>query len=203
MNLLIHDPPTELEVGGIFYPIDAHYRNCLTIIAVFEDKELTRNEQLDLMLEWLFTKVPGHPDSAIPMNREAALYASIDFLNCGEALNPSKDGALYSFSQDAKYIRSAIEKSHRLSLEEVGFLHWWKFIYMFFDLDKDCFFNQLVSLRQRRKYPKLLTKEEKQYIADHPELFNLSQHHSMVDQDLNDEIDARYKAAVARRKEAV
>ena len=173
MNLLTQYPPTEIEVDGIFYPVDAHYRNCLTILAAFEDMELTRGEQQRIMVERLFTKVPDHPDSKIPRNITAAANAAIDFLNCGEALNVSEEGRIYSFSHDAKYIRSAIEKSHRINLEEVGFLHWWKFIYLFFDLDENCFFNRLIGLRQKRKRPDGLTKEEKEYIRKNPEIINI------------------------------
>jgi len=198
MNLLINDPPTEIEVCGIFYPIDAHYRNCLVILSAFEDIELTHSEQLELMLERLFTKIPDHPDAKIPPDRRAAVNAAIDFLNCGEDLKLSKDGPTYSFTQDAKYIRSAMEKSHRINLEEVGFLHWWKFIYLFFDLDENCFFARLTDLRSRKKKNKL-TKEEKMYVSEHPELFNLKRLEMTIDQELEDEFNARYKAAAARR----
>ena len=199
MNLLTHDPPTELEIGGVFYPIDAHYRNGLVILEAFEDVELTRGEQFSVMLKRLFTGVPGHPEAAIPPDEEAAARAAIDFLNCGEALTVSKGGPTYSFTQDAKYIRSAIEKSHRINLEEVGFLHWWKFIYMFFDLDEDCFLSRLMDLRSRKKKNNL-SKEEKAWANEHPELFHLPRRETVADQELEDEIDARYKAAIAKRK---
>lgn len=199
MNLLIYDPPTELEVDGIFYPVDANYRNCLVILSAFEDTELTPDECWNIALSRLFTEVPGHENAGIPPNIESAKHEALDFLNCGEALKPGKNGRLYSFSHDAKYIRSAIEKSHRLDLQEVGFLHWWKFIYLFFDLDENCFFNQLVAIRQRRKTGKL-TKEERQYIADNPEIVNIPQNKIDADTELEDEITKRYKAAVERRE---
>jgi len=194
MNLLISDPPQELTVDGIVYPIDAHYRNCLVILRAFEDSRLTDYEKRQVMLNRLYGK------ENVPTNKEKAAEAATDFLNCGEELKESKSGRLYSFSHDAKYIRSAIEKSHRINLEEVGFLHWWKFIYLFFDLDENCFFNQLVSLRQRRKHPKSLTKEEKRYIEENADIINLPEpeQREVQSDPVMEEFEARYRATMER-----
>ena len=71
-----------------------------------------------------------------------------------------KPKRLYSFTQDAKYIYSAIKKSHNVDLENIEYLHWWKFIYYFFDLDEKSFFSQMLYLRNQKNKGKL-TKEEK------------------------------------------
>lgn len=198
MDLLIHDPPLEIEVDGIMYPVDAHYRNCLVIISAFEDTRLTEAERWTVALKRLYEKVPGHPDSRQPPNKEFAMKAMVDFLNCGEVLKVSKDGPVYSLSKDSKLIRSGIETSRHIRLSEISFLHWWEFVWYFLDLDPDCAIRQLMALRQKKNRKEKLTKEEIKYIKENPELFDL-QAPRLKTEEPEDEFTKRYKAAVAKR----
>ena len=81
----------------------------------------------------------------------------------------------YSWSQDARYIMSAIEQTYQIDLSTAG-LHWWRFTYMFLDLQEDCFFSRLIYLRKQKEKGKL-TKEEKEWyysmreIVDLPEIY--------------------------------
>lgn len=173
MNVLIDGLPTRVEVNGKEYELNTDYRVGLSIITAFEDPELTRVEKYRVMLELLYPTVP--PD------REKAAELAIKFLNCGEA---SKGGSstgedsnrYYSFTKDAKYILSAIEQSYHTDLTQTDYLHWWKFSYMFLDLNEDCFFCKLIYLRKQKAKNKL-TKEEKEWyysireIVDLPEVY--------------------------------
>jgi hypothetical protein len=170
MNALINTFPTKVKVDDIEYELNTNFRNCLDIILAFEDNELTQYEKVEVMLSLLYK------DKNIPNNIEKAIELAIKFLDCGEATNGKiQDGInarTYSFEKDAKYIYSAIKQTHNIDLESVEYLHWWKFVYMFMDLDKECFFNQLVYLRQQKAKGKL-TKEEKQYYISIREIVDL------------------------------
>jgi len=170
MNALINSFPTKVEVDGIEYELNTNFRNCLDIILAFEDDELTQNEKIEIMLSLLYK------DKNIPSNVEKAIELAVKFLDCGEETNGKMQEGIsqraYSFEKDAKYIYSAIKQTHNVDLESVEYLHWWKFTYMFLDLDKECFFSQLVYLRQQKTKGKL-TKEERQYYISIREIADL------------------------------
>jgi hypothetical protein len=194
MNLLINDPPTELCVDDVIYPIDADYRNCLVALSAFDDANLSNREQWSIALYRLFADVPGYPESKVPQDIEKAAERAAWFLNCGEEMKPAKEGKLYSFSHDDKLIRSAIEKSRSIRLKDAGFIHWWEFVYYFFDLDENCFFSRVMGIRYRRSTGKL-TKEDREFIRRNPDIINIPDPTSSEEQqeynDARDELLAR------------
>jgi len=162
MNVLLDCFPAAIEVAGRVYAINADFRNCLRIILAFEDKELATLEKQMIAVDLLYDEAPE--------NFYEAFRLAVKFLDCGEAQNgqAKQQDRLYSFEHDAKYIYSAIRQTHGLDLETVGFLHWWKFNYLFLDLHEDCFFNRIIYYRKKRREG-ALTKEEQEYchaIAD-------------------------------------
>lgn len=166
MNPLLDIFPTSLTVGGTEWGIDADYRNCLKIVLAFEDPELTNFEQQSILLGNLYDEIPA--------DVEEAIAKGVEFLNCGELQGGANAGSdrLFSWDKDGKYIYSAIKQTHGLDLESMGYLHWWKFVYLFMDLRESSFFSRIIALRHKRKTGKL-TKEERQYchaIADILEL---------------------------------
>jgi len=166
MNILLERLPTAIEVDGEICEINADFRNCLEIILIFEDPELAEFEKRMIMLELLYKEVPE--------NTVEACKKAVKFLNCGEEIGKSHKTKtrLYSFEKDAQYIFTAINQSHSIDLETVEYLHWWKFCYMFLDVGEDCFFSHLVDLRARKAKSKL-TKEEKEFCNNNPDLINL------------------------------
>lgn len=162
MNILTGQLPEAVEIDGIPVRIETDFRVCLTVILAFEDQALTDIEKQSVMLDLMY---PEPPENLI----EAARLA-VKFLNCGDDPqlegNAADDGIgrLYSFEQDAKYIYSAIKQSHGIDLESVEYLHWWKFCYLFLDIQEDCFFNRLIHLRRQKKLGKLSKEEKELYI---------------------------------------
>lgn len=160
MNSLLNRFPTKIRIDNIDYEINTDYRNCLKIILAYEDKELTLEEQHYILLQRLYKK--------IPKSIEKAIEKGILFLNCGEV--EKKDitdytERVYSFEKDSKYIYSAMNQTHNIDLESIEHLHWWKFVFLFMDLDKDCTFNYLVSLRNKKNKGKLDKEERKIWIS--------------------------------------
>lgn len=184
MNVLIEGLPTQVEIGGQEYELNTDYRVGLQIMTAFEDPELTAAEKQRVMLELLYPVTP--PD------RAKAAELAVKFLNCGE--EPAGENAgdgdngnrYYSFTQDARYIMSAIEQTYHIDLAQTSYLHWWKFSYMFLDLNEDCFFCKLIYLRKQKAKGKL-TKEEKEWyysirhIIDLPEVYTAEEQSAIDD----------------------
>lgn len=169
MNALTDNLPSSVIIDNTVYEINTNFRDCLKIILAFENSELTQIEKQIIMLNILYKK--------IPKNIEKACELAIKFLNLGkEGLENRAEGIgrLYSFEKDSAYIFSAIQQTYGIDLERIEYLHWWKFIYLFFDLNGDCFFNKIVYLRRQKKLGKLTKEELSQYnnlrdIIDLPE----------------------------------
>lgn len=172
MNVLLDTFPTKIEVNNKIYGINSDFRNCLKIILAFEDPELTLTEKFYIMCNLLY-------DDEIPEeDQEEACKQAVKFLDCGEERKDDnsieESGVrLYSFRKDAKYIYNAIKVTHKIDLETIQYMHWWKFVYMFLDLDKDCFFNQIIYLRRQKSKGKL-TKEEKQIWVEMRQILDLN-----------------------------
>ena len=162
MNTLIDKFPTKALIDGKVYELNTDFRNCLKIILAFEDDELLDFEKAEIMLRNLYGE-------NIPKNTDEAIRKAIYFLDCGEEDEEKKVGTsnstrLYSFTKDAKYIYSAIKQTHGIDLESIEYLHWWKFVYLFLDLNPECFFFFFIDLRNKKKKMKLSKEERRLYI---------------------------------------
>lgn len=177
MNVLIDGLPSAVEIGGKEYELNTDYRVGLSIMTAFEDPELAPSEKQRVMLELLYP--------VIPSNIVKAAELAVKFLNCGEEPKEdsfAEDGArYYSWSQDARYIMSAIEQTYHMDLSCTEKLHWWKFCYMFLDLSEDCFFCKLIYLRKQKAKGKL-TKEEKEWYSSIREIVDLPDVYSAEEQ---------------------
>lgn len=161
MNILIDKLPTKIKVNNKILDIDADFRNCLIIIQAFEDEELYLEEKVEILLERLYV------DEILEEDIEEAYKQGIKFLDLGkqtqnEEINSKK---VYSFKKDSNYIYTAINQSHHIDLNEIDFLHWWKFIYLFMDIGQECMFNQLIYYRKRKNENKLTKDEKKIYLS--------------------------------------
>lgn len=156
MNALLNKFPTKIRIDNIDYEINSDYRNCLKIILAFEDDELTVEEQYYIMLSLLYKKMPE--------NIELAIEKAILFLNCGKEHEVLESRRTYSFSKDSEYIYSAMNQTHNIDLESIEYLHWWKFVFLFMDVDKDCTFSYITSLRYKKNNGKLDSYDKKIWI---------------------------------------
>lgn len=161
MNILIDKLPTKIKVNNKILDIDADFRNCLIIIQAFEDEELYLEEKVDVLLERLYV------EDILEEDIEEAYKQGIKFLDLCEQPNNNEvePKRIYSFEKDSNYIYTAINQTHHIDLNEIDFLHWWKFVYLFMDIGQECMFNQLVYYRKRKNEGKLTKDEKKVYLS--------------------------------------
>lgn len=159
-SILTKKFPKSIVIDGINYGINADFRNCLIIILAFEDDELSLEDKYEILLLRLYKKVPK--------NIEQAIENGIYFLDCNNYVNLKNNDEvkkrLYSFSNDGARIYSAINQTNHIDLEAIEFLHWWKFVFLFMDINKDCIFSQLLSFRKKIQDGKLTPDEKKTYL---------------------------------------
>ncbi len=160
MNVLLSKFPTKIKIGNEIYPVNSDFRNCLKIIMAYEDERLTLEEKYYILLKRLY--------GGIPNNTEEAIRKGVLFLNCGKEENSDVSNnvkRVYSFNKDGEYIYSAINQTHNTDLESIEYLHWWKFVFFFMDVDKDCTLSYLISLRDKKNKGKLDKEERKTWFT--------------------------------------
>lgn len=170
MNILTDGLPMAVEIDGAEYQLNTDFRTCLKIILAFEDEELTGYEKQMVMLALLYKGIP--PDT------QKACELAVKFLNCGEVPSEGGEGAgdrLYSFTHDARYIYSAVDRLLCGRLNRGDSIHWWEFVTAFMELPEDCMMSRILYLRAQHAKGKL-TKEERQQWAQMRDVLELPVH---------------------------
>jgi hypothetical protein len=154
MNLLIDKLPTDYE--GL--KINTNFRSFILFELLMQDNEISQKDKILLTLSYFFDEQPKDVKKAI----EGVLW----FYRCGEKEKHSKSGGngkqkqIYSFEHDAKYIYSAFLDQYGIDLNEIDYLHWFKFRALFEGLKSD---NKICEIMGYRAIDlnKIKDKEEK------------------------------------------
>ena len=163
MNLLIDKLPTEHE--GL--KINTNFRSFILFELLMQDNELKKEDKIILTLQLFFDKPPKDIKKAI----DVILW----FYRGGEDEKESKSKKneqnkrkkqIYSYEHDSKLIYSAFLDQYRLDLNEVDYLHWFKFKSLFEGLKSDNKICEIMGYRavdinkiknkdEKKKYQKL------------------------------------------------
>lgn len=148
MNLLIDIPPKTVWVDGVQYEINSDFRTSILFEIMMFDAELEGGEKVNQMLELYYHEVPG--------NLQEAAEAIFWFYKCGKDLkendaNGNIDGRrrerIYSFEHDDSYIYAAFLEQYGVDLNDIEYLHWWKFKALFEALKEDCKMSKIMGYR--------------------------------------------------------
>ena len=144
MNLLIDKLPTEYE--GL--KVDTNFRSFILFELLMQDNTIDETEKIFLAIRLFFKE----PIDDIRKMLNAILW----FYRCGEEENITKNikegenkkqKQIYSFEYDSKLIYSAFWSQYKLDLNEVDYLHWFKFRAMFDGLNDGNRICEIMSYR--------------------------------------------------------
>lgn len=176
--ILTEGLPTAIDINGEIYDINADYQTCLKIITAFEDNDLTQFEQFMVLVELLYKDIPEDLNEAIKQG--------VKFLDCGDG--SSSEGRAsgdmtrrYSFTQDDRFIFSAVDRVLNGKLSKGDFVHWWEFVLAFMEIPEDCMISKLIYLRTQKTKGKL-TKEEREVYYSIKDLVDLKNTYSQEEQ---------------------
>ena len=138
MNLLIDKLPTEYE--GL--KVETNFRSFILFELLMQDKELSEEQKIGLAFNLFFKEKVD-----IKKGIEAILY----FYSCGKNNLTDKDpksvkkskNRIYSFEEDDRLIYSAFLAQYGIDLNEIEYLHWWKFKSLFEGLNEE---NKIVEI---------------------------------------------------------
>lgn len=171
MNLLIDLVPETITIDNKEYEINSDFRTSILFELLMQDKSIKDNDKIYLALELYYPNIPDDINSAI----EKMLW----FYRCGKDLITSKrkgkgksDIKIYSFEYDDDYIYAAFMDQYGIDLQDIKYLHWWKFKAMFKSLKED---TEIVKIMRYRSMDlsKIKDKNEKAYYKKMQELYKI------------------------------
>lgn len=149
MNILIDDIecPDQTVVNGERYEIRTNFRTSILFELMMQDDRLDARTRVWKGLNLYFPVIPGDLSAAV----DAALW----FYRCGReetALQKrmaERKGKkqIYSFDYDAGRIYAAFLLAYNIDLQDIDYMHWWRFRFLFDSLPKDCEFMRAMEYR--------------------------------------------------------
>lgn len=174
MNILIDEIgcPNQATVSGRKYWIRTDFRISILFELLMQDSGLDARAKV-----W---KGLGLYYPAIPDDLSAAVDAALWFYRCGrEETTQQKRAAArrgraqaYSFGRDAGLIYAAFRLAYNIDLQDIGYMHWWKFRFLFNSLPKDCEFVRAMEYRSIDITDKM-SKEQKDFYKKMKRLYAL------------------------------
>lgn len=164
-NIMIDPLPSTVSVDGRDYAIASDFRTSILFELMMQDSGIDHESKVANALRLYY-------GDEIPRDVDSAVLEIVNFYSCNRLDNLVKDAGkkqanikrVYDFDIDAPYIYAAFLREYRIDLQDVDYLHWWKFQAMFFALPED---NEICKIMQYRAVDlsKIKNKEEKMRYA--------------------------------------
>jgi len=148
--------PTTLTVAGKDYTIRSDYRVALDIFQAITDPELDDYNRAMEALECLYEEeIP-------PQYYKEALDRCFWYLRGGVDETGTKSPKLVSWEQDFRLIEPPVSKIIGTDIRGLSYLHWWTFLSAYSSIG-DCFFAQVVAIRDKKARGKTLDKADREF----------------------------------------
>ncbi|MBN3409940.1 hypothetical protein CJF15_12585 [Clostridium botulinum] len=170
MNILIDLVPMAVIIEDVEYEINSDFRTSILFELLMQDNSIGEEDKIIQALQLYYP--------VIPPNINLAVDKMLWFYRCGKDIIPSKGTGkgkstqIYNFEHDDDYIYSAFLDQYGIDLQDIEYLHWWKFKAMFKSLKED---NEIVKIMGYRSMDlsKVKDKEEKNYYRKMQELYKI------------------------------
>ena len=147
--------PYTVTAGGAAYDIRPGYGAVLDILTALSDPELTGYERANVALR-IFYK------DAIPEDVEDAIKQMLGFINRFRPESQAKLPKLMDWEQDFDLIADAITVKNGVDIRVDEDMHWWTFLAYYMNIG-DCFFAQIVAIRNKLRRGKKLDDAEREF----------------------------------------
>lgn len=182
-NILLDDLPETALVEGKSFFIDSDFRTCIILEKILSS-DMPAKEKVEEAVSLFFT-------DEVPTNLEEAIDAILYLYRCGEeskaAQKRKKNGnvelkpkMIYNYEYDAPYIFGAFMSQYHIDLNEIEYMHWWKFQALFRSLEDH---NKIVEIMGYRAVDlgKIENKKERERIARMKSIYALPQSYTFED----------------------
>lgn len=171
MNILVDLVPNTVTIDNKEYEINSDFRTSILFSLLMHDNSIEDKDKFIMALPLYYPVIPENINEAI----EQMLW----FYRCGKDMNYQKGNSkgksitqIYSFEHDDDYIYAAFMDQYNVDLQDIDYLHWWKFKAMFNGLKED---NKIVKIMSYRSMDlsKIKDKEQKAYYKEMKELYKI------------------------------
>ena len=182
-NILIDLLPSKVKIEGTDYDINSNFRTSVLFSLLMEDEELTEKEKINQALELYYP--------IIPQNKIEAVKKIEWFYSCGKENGTKPAGKkgnsdrILDYEEDAKYIYAAFLSQYRIDLQDIEYLHWWKFKALLDSLGEN---NKLLEIMKYRSIDisKIEDKEQRRFYKDMKKIYSLNKHNKEDEKIIND-----------------
>lgn len=141
-NILIDTLPDTINVDGRDFSINTDFRTGILFEMMSNDGEMSEKDIALMTLDLYF-------DGPIPANLEEAYSGILWFYRCGydppktrtmdgqTSSDRSIEQRIFDYEIDAPLIYAAFMSQYNIDLQDIEYLHWWKFTAMFQGLHED------------------------------------------------------------------
>lgn len=167
-NILLDTLPETVEVDGRDFFVDTDFRTFIIFEKILKRPDLDNKQKVLQWIELCFTE-------EIPTDIARAIEGVLDLYRCGQPEKPRKGpvmngkveirpAMIYDYDYDAPYIYGAFLTQYGIDLNEIEYLHWWKFHALFRSLNSS---NKIVEIMGYRaaELDKIENKKERARIA--------------------------------------
>lgn len=156
---MIFGLPQRVTIGVREYPINTDFRIGIKFEQMFDERSLSEDEQIAVLVEALALWFPEMPDDI-----SGAIDAMLWFYRCGDDISEGDHESstrLYDIKYDEAYLHAAFLTQYDIDLYKVD-LHWWEFSSLFKALD-DCRLTQIIGYRSVKIDNKNMSKSEQEF----------------------------------------
>ena len=185
LNLLMDILPEYVNIDGEDYFLDTNFRNGIIFEKIAFSDIPIKNKVAQLL--------PIFYTEQMPRNTTVAMETIIGFYSCG--VETKKDTApqrrkngnvvlkpkmIYDYFHDAPYIYAAFLGNYGIDLNDIEYLHWWKFHALFRGLPSSAKIVEIMGYRGT-DLGRIKSKSEQERIARMKEIYALPQELSFED----------------------
>lgn len=185
-----YDLPTEFEINNKIFKIrnKGDYRMVLDLISAIRDPNLDDNDKIVCVLKIFYEDISEMDEQ----DAQQLVEQAFQFIDGGDTrTTPApKTKPVMDWEQDFKWIVSPINRVLGTEIRSLPYLHWWTFLSAYYEIG-DCFFAQMVNIRNKKNKGKKLEKYEQDFERENSDLIRLKTR-------TTDEEDEAIKLALGR-----
>lgn len=173
MNILIDKLPTSVVIDGVEYKINSDFRTSILFSLLMEDRDVNEQDKILGALQLYYDVIPNNINSAIDKIINFYLCNDNNNTSSGSSKNKSNKKVL-DYEIDSNYIYSAFLTQYNIDLQDIEYLHWWKFKAMLDSLNDDLMLCKIIKFRSI-DVSKIQDKEQKKYYQKMQKMYEIKE----------------------------
>lgn len=172
--------PTSVTIGENEWEIRSDYRAILDIMTALNDVELDDTERAIIVLTIFYPKF----DDMDANDYREGLERCFEFMEGGERKQANAKPSTVDWEQDFQYIIAPVNAVAGKEIRVLEYLHWWTFLSYYMEIDGECTFAQIVSIRDKMARGKALDKSEREWYNRNRELVDRKTKYTQAEEEI-------------------